>query len=107
MKLSKEQADWLIKEFEIRWLGHHPLIGEVQDSLALVTLKLLLNDTEKEFPAFEQYSVEKELLFRVYLHEKEFIRISSELFWFDLNFYEFKQFADRCLKITEYIQQNA
>ncbi len=53
MKLSKGQADWLIEQFQIKWLGNDALKSEVQDSLALTTLKLLINQcTEKEFPEF-------------------------------------------------------
>jgi hypothetical protein len=114
-KLTKEQRDWLIEgmgrifpSFANNNVTAEILLkGSLENGAAYMLnamTKLIDQCTEKEFPAFEIYSLDKELLFRVYAHDEEFVRISNYEHWIGIKFEEFKQFTEGCQKICEWLE---
>ena len=103
-KISKDQADWLIKEVTSHFQDDAGLCVAISD------VKKLINQcTEKEFPTVELYNADKVQLLRIYRHKEDIIRISkslsSEVVWLDLNFDEFEQFTQGCVKICDWLQE--
>lgn len=110
-RLSKEQANWLIEQFQIKWLGNDAIKSEAQDSLALSALKIVVSQcTEKEFPRLE---FETELKTLVELRESidDSKKISMSISWdkvkgallsTDFTSKEFKAFTQGCIEICEW-----